>query len=66
MGTLVSAGSGRGIVIGTGMNCELGRVFDLMTEQEERKSPLQVAVAYRNTPVVSFFFALFCLAVSVP
>ena len=51
MGTLVSAGSGRGIVIGTGMNCELGRVFDLMTEQEERKSPLQVAVAYRKRPL---------------
>ena len=42
MGTLVSAGSAKGVVIGVGMNSELGRVFDMMAEQEERKSPLQV------------------------
>ena len=42
MGTLVSAGHGRGVVVGTGMHCELGRVFEMISEQEERRSPLQV------------------------
>lgn len=42
MGTLVCCGRGRGIVTGTGLNTELGRVFVCMSEQEERRSPLQV------------------------
>ncbi|XP_040579168.1 calcium-transporting ATPase sarcoplasmic/endoplasmic reticulum type isoform X1 [Lepeophtheirus salmonis] len=40
-GTNVSAGKGRGIVIGTGLNTAIGRIRTEMTETEEIKTPLQ-------------------------
>ncbi len=41
MGTTVATGSGYGVVIGTGMNTELGRIANLSQTAKEDSSPLQ-------------------------
>ncbi|KAL3124146.1 hypothetical protein niasHT_004735 [Heterodera trifolii] len=41
MGTLVCAGRGKGIVIGTGPNSKFGEVFMMMQSEESPKTPLQ-------------------------
>ncbi|RKO99627.1 hypothetical protein CXG81DRAFT_14261 [Caulochytrium protostelioides] len=41
MGTLVRAGRGQGIVVGTGQQTEFGHVFAMMNDVEARKTPLQ-------------------------
>ncbi|CAF1043826.1 unnamed protein product [Adineta steineri] len=40
-GTNVAAGKCRGIVIGTGLNTEIGKIQTVMSEAEEEKTPLQ-------------------------
>ncbi|KAH8927154.1 calcium-transporting P, partial [Atractiella rhizophila] len=44
MGTLVKNGWGRGIVVGTGTNTEMGIVFEMMQDVEEKKTPLQISM----------------------
>ncbi len=41
MGTSVAAGTGRAVVIATGMQTEFGRIFELTSMVREEKSPLQ-------------------------
>jgi P-type Ca2+ transporter type 2C len=40
-GTLVTAGKGRGMVVGTGKDTELGRITGLMASAREPRTPLQ-------------------------
>lgn len=44
MGTLVRSGYGRGIVVGTGSNTEFGKVFSMVDEVQERRTPLQLSM----------------------
>ncbi|KAJ2955140.1 hypothetical protein NQZ79_g8814 [Umbelopsis isabellina] len=48
MGTLVRnefrKGHGTGVVVGTGKHTEFGKVFELMQEVEDRKTPLQLSM----------------------
>ncbi|HKJ26648.1 MAG TPA: HAD-IC family P-type ATPase, partial [Anaerolineales bacterium] len=41
MGTLVSYGRGRGLVVNTGMKSEIGRIAEMLSEVEDEVTPLQ-------------------------
>lgn len=44
MGTLVRSGYGRGIVVGTGSKTEFGKVFSMVDEVQEKRTPLQLSM----------------------
>jgi len=46
MGTTIAGGVGRGIVVGTGMNTELGTIASLSQESKTDRSPLQKEIAH--------------------
>lgn len=58
MGTLVREGNGAGIVVATGAKTEFGAVFEMMSEIEKPKTPLQQAMDKLGKELSIFSFAV--------
>ncbi|MGL5382638.1 MAG: cation-translocating P-type ATPase [Culicoidibacterales bacterium] len=69
MSTLVTNGRGLGVVTGTGVKTEIGKIADLMTQQEDGETPLQVRLASLSKiiAIIAFVLAvtLFCIDVFI-
>ena len=64
-GTAITRGSGKGVVVGTGLNTELGRISQLVTEAEALQTPLEKrldALAQRLVWVVVVLAVLIAVA----
>ncbi|MGI6357591.1 MAG: calcium-translocating P-type ATPase, SERCA-type [Bacillota bacterium] len=59
-GTLVTRGHGRGLVVATGMETEMGRIASLLQEAEQEMTPLQLRLEQLGR-----FIVWACLAVCV-
>lgn len=46
MGTVVESGWGKGIVVGTGLDSEIGRIASMVKEAKERKTPYQKKLSH--------------------
>ena len=69
MSTLVTNGRGIGIVTGTGIQTEIGKIADLMSQQEESETPLQIRLASLSKIIAIIAFVLavtiFCIDVFI-
>jgi magnesium-transporting ATPase (P-type) len=61
-GTLIAAGQGIGVVVGTGARTEIGRISDMLTEVETLTTPLlrQMAIFARRLTLV-----ILCIAAAI-
>ena len=60
MGSSVSSGNGRGVIVATGLSTEFGRIFTLTTSVKEEKSPLQISIdrMARLVSIIAIFFGV--------
>ncbi len=69
MGTTVATGHGYGVVVGTGMNTELGKIADLSADTLADQSPLQKEMSDIATKVTKatlvLFIALIIIAMQI-
>lgn len=58
MSSMVTYGRGKGVVIGTGMNTEIGKIADMISKVEEESTPLQ-----KNLEQVGKFLGIAALVI---
>ena len=46
LGTMVASGNGKGVIVATGMDTEMGKIANLTQEAQNSKSPLQMVPAF--------------------
>lgn len=63
MGTLVTRGSGQGIVVATGMNTQMGQIAALISSTDAVQTPLQLRLAQLGKVLISVAVALTALVV---
>jgi len=54
MGTLVRQGRARGIVFATGLRTEFGRIAQMMSETEQRRSPIQIRLDHLGNQLTMY------------
>lgn len=65
MGTLVTRGSGTGLVVGTGMKTAMGQIADLLQSQEALQTPLQRRLEQLGKILIAASIALTVLVVVI-
>jgi len=68
MGTVVSGGTGKAVVVATGAATEFGRIFRLTTDVRADRSPLQrqIAIMARRVAVAAFALGALLFVVRLP
>src|SRR5690625_2389992 len=65
MGTVVSRGSGIGIVVQTGMNTMMGKIATLMTTTEQKTTPLENRLIHLGKILIVIVLALTAMIVAI-
>ena len=65
MGTVIAAGHGVGIVIGTGMNTQMGHIAELLYSADEAKTPMQQRVEALSRVLIGAALAIVAAIVGI-
>ena len=65
-GTNVASGKARGVVVGTALSTEIGKIRDTLSQQEDERTPLQIKLdqfGQQLSKVGGFVYLSVCLSV---
>ena len=62
MGSTVVYGRGKAVVVGTGMNTEMGKIADALAQAEDGKTPLQMKLA-QLSKVLTYLVIVICVVI---